>query len=349
MLSPVFKKISNLIYYALFWLGVIIVHFFVSYYFSKENIVVALVDAFVYNSIFAIISLGLWYAAFYNPIEKKSYLNIIITHLVIAAASISLWITLGNFFSREIIYSITNYNINFKESITLRILTGNLFYFVTIFSYYLYIYYTNFQEKLTNESKLESLIKEAELKAIKSQINPHFLFNSLNSISSLTISNPNKAQEMIITLSEYLRYSISQKDQQTSSLIKEIDNCKKYLNIEKSRFNEKLEIEFNIDEKCNGFIVPTMILQPLYENAIKYGVYESTEIVKITTDIKNYGDIIEIVIKNNFDPDAIPRKGEGFGLKSISDRLKIIYGSENLFSIKKDENTFTAKIIIPKK
>ncbi|MBN2521146.1 MAG: histidine kinase [Bacteroidales bacterium] len=350
MFNPVFKKIKYFLYYISLWIIISMIHFSILKFFGKYSTITSLIDSIVYNIIFAIISIGLWYVVFYNSIEKKSYFNIILTHFIAAFITISFWIISGNFITSEILNSFSsNHDISLNNTISLRIISGIMFYLVTIFAYYLNIYYSNFKEKIINEAKLESLIKEAELKAIKSQINPHFLFNSLNSISLQTIKNPSKAQEMIINLSEYLRYSISQKDKQTSWLKEEIENCKKYLEIEKSRFGDKLETEFIIDEKCYDFYVPTMILQPLYENAIKHGVYESSDIVKIKTKIKHFDAFIEIEIINNFDPEAIIKKGEGFGLKSVRDRLILIYENENLFSIKKNKNTFTVKLIIPKK
>jgi len=243
--------------------------------------------------------------------------------------------------------SLNKVPVKFAGNAPYRIFSGVLYYSFITFSYYLFIYYNNVTEKSRNEARLQAIIKETELKAIKSQINPHFLFNSLNSISSLTISDPKRAKEMIINLSEYLRYSISHKDKQLSNLKIEIDNCKKYLEIEKIRFGTKLDIQFKYKESCMERIIPSMILQPLYENAIKHGVYESTELVKIKTSIECKPKHTEIIISNNYDPEAIPRKGEGFGLRSIKDRLLIIYNSNDLLVTKKTDYNFEVKLLLP--
>ena len=145
----------------------------------------------------------------------------------------------------------------------------------------------------------------------------------------------------------YLRYSISHKDKQINTLQNEIDNCKKYLEIEKIRFGKKLDTQFICNDSCLTRMVPSMILQPLYENAIKHGVYESTELIVIRTKVDCNPKYTEVFISNNIDPEAIPKKGEGFGLKSIRDRLFILYNDRDLLQVKKVENRFEVKLILP--
>ena len=139
-------------------------------------------------------------------------------------------------------------------------------YGLVILTYYLFESLTNLSEKKAKEARLESLIKETELKMLRSQINPHFLFNSLNSVSSLTITDPEKARDMVIKLSEFMRYALSRKDEQPVSFRSELENLRLYLNIEKVRFGDRLSIEENIDENCLEIKMPVMLLQPLYEN-----------------------------------------------------------------------------------
>jgi LytS/YehU family sensor histidine kinase len=230
-----------------------------------------------------------------------------------------------------------------------RFLIGILFYAVFTAIYYVIIYYNNFQEKLLRESELNALVKEAELSALKYQINPHFIFNSLNSISSLTLSNPKLAQEMTIKLSAFMRNTISKNEKQKKPLKEEINNAKLYLEIEKIRFADKFEFYDEISEECSTIEVPGMILQPLMENAIKHGVYESLGKVMIKLYCRDENDYFIIVVENNFDPESVPRKGEGIGLKNIRSRLKLIYNYDNLLRTEQDKNTFRASIFIPKK
>jgi two-component system LytT family sensor kinase len=211
------------------------------------------------------------------------------------------------------------------------------------------VYYENFKEKVKKEGELKALIREAELHALKSQINPHFLFNSLNSISSLTMSDPAKAQEMVINLSSIMRYSLKHGQNETVSFGTELQNIKLYLAIEKVRFGKKLQPVFNVDEKCYQGVLPNMILQPIFENAIKYGVYEATEPVEILTEASCSGEVLEISVSNSYDPGIRSRKGEGIGLRNIRERLQIIYGNPGLLRIKDTKKQFTIQLTIPQK
>jgi LytS/YehU family sensor histidine kinase len=191
------------------------------------------------------------------------------------------------------------------------------------------------------------LVKEAELKSLKYQINPHFIFNSLNSISSLTLSNPQKAQEMTIKLSSFLRSTLSKNERQKSKLSEEINNAKLYLDIEKVRFDDKFNFIEELEPKCMELEVPSMILQPLFENAIKHGVYESLDKVTIKLKCGHEKDYFKIIVENTFDPESVPRKGEGIGIKNIQNRLKLIYNQDNLVTTEKINNLFRVNIFIP--
>jgi LytS/YehU family sensor histidine kinase len=234
-----------------------------------------------------------------------------------------------------------------STSIIWRSLIGLLFYTIIVSIYYLLIYYTNFREKLQQESELNALVKEAELRSLKYQINPHFIFNSLNSISSLTISDPDKAREMTINLSTFLRGTLSKNEKQKTKLSEELDNVRLYLKIERVRFEGKFELTEELSDECLNMEVPNMILQPLFENAIKHGVYESLNLVKINLSCKREGDYLKITVANNYDKDAAPRKGEGIGLKNIRNRLQLIYNQDNLLRVNKADGKFSVDIFIP--
>jgi LytS/YehU family sensor histidine kinase len=202
-------------------------------------------------------------------------------------------------------------------------------------------------EKNAKEARLESLVKETELKMLRSQINPHFLFNSLNSISSLTITNPEKARDMVIKLSEFMRYALSKKDEQPVTLRSELENLRLYLEIEKVRFGDRLFTEENISENCLDIKMPVMILQPLYENAIKHGVYESTECVNIRTKVSCNNGYLEIVISNNYDQAPTSAKGTGTGLINVSRRLDLFFGNRASIKSTKENGVYTVSLFIP--
>ena len=236
-----------------------------------------------------------------------------------------------------------------KENLAAYIFGGYMLYLTYVIFFYAVSYYQGFKEKLRNEGNLKSLVKEAELHALKSQINPHFLFNSLNSISSLTISDPIKAQEMVINLSSLMRYSLKHDQMEKVPFSEELKNNQLYLQIEKVRFGNKLNSVFEIEDKCMNALIPNMILQPLFENAIKYGVYEAIEPVNIITCGICRNGFLEITISNNYDSTTIGKKGEGIGLRNIRDRLQIIFGNPMLMKVEDNKKEFKVTIAIPQK
>jgi LytS/YehU family sensor histidine kinase len=163
------------------------------------------------------------------------------------------------------------------------------------------------------------------------------------------MSDPAKAQEMVINLSTLMRYSLRHGQDEKVSFGTELENNKLYLSIEKVRFGDKLRPVFKVDEICFKSVIPNMILQPIYENAIKYGVYEATEPVEIVTEASCNGEFLEITVRNAYDPGVKSKKGEGIGLRNIRERLQIIYGNPGLLNIKDNRKVFTITLSIPQK
>jgi len=159
--------------------------------------------------------------------------------------------------------------------------------------------------------------------------------------------DPEKAQSMIIKLSDFLRFSLSIKPDDKITLKKEIENIKRYLDIEKVRFGNRLSMSFDIAESSFEILVPSLILQPLFENAIKYGVHDNTgeTLIKASTIVTSNSMMFSI--SNNFDPEAIPQKGNGIGLNNIKERMFLLYNNQDLVKIDKTNNQFTVNIIFP--
>ena len=240
-----------------------------------------------------------------------------------------------------------SYSSFFISTLPWRYLVGVLYYFIFTAFYYVIIYYSDYQERTVRESELRSLITQAELKSLKFQINPHFIFNSLNSMSALTVINPDKARNMILKLADFLRYTLASNERQTTSLSDEIKNIRLYLDIEKIRFEDKFEFIEDVEEECLTVKVPSMILQPLFENAIKHAVYEALDKVTINLTAKIRNDFMEINVQNNFDGNSIKKSGTGIGLNNIKSRLELLYNQEDLLNIVDKDNMFCVTIYIP--
>lgn len=346
MFSPFSNKKTTIFYYIIIWMVIFINHIGILISFV-DNSNVAIVDSLVYNLIYCLIGMGIWYPIQYINIDESRPGKIIQNHVITAVITSIIWVYSG-YFILSYLYASDEFYLQFlKNSIGWRIYAGIIYYSILVSLYYVIFYYRSFRTKLENEHRLQTLVKEAELKSLKYQINPHFIFNSLNSISSLTISDPEKAREMSTNLSTFLRKTLADNENKNIRLNEEVENIKLYLEIEKVRFGERLDFKINISDKCEEYEIPNMILQPIIENAIKHGVYESIDKVTITFTCKLEGEFISITISNNFDPTSISDIGEGIGLKNIRNRLNLIYNRSDLISISKDSNLFKVSLQIP--
>ena len=306
----------------------------------------AFADSFVNILLFGGMGLGVWYMVVYTDPDEMSRLQFLANHVAAALIFISLWLFVGGVIVHLFVQSPAYYGF-YENSYPGRAWTCLMLYVLLVLFYYLIVYYRNFREKVERTSQLESMVKESELKALKSQINPHFLFNSLNSIASLTMTKPERAREMVVCLSEFMRYSLKSRNEDMVSLNQELHNIELYLKIEKVRFGSKLVYHFDMDEGAGEFPVPNLILQPIFENAIKYGVYEAVDPVEIRLNAAVEDDFLVLDIENDFDPDTVPAKGEGVGLRNIGSRLRVMYGRSGLLDVEKRLNTFLVHLKIP--
>jgi sensor histidine kinase YesM len=204
------------------------------------------------------------------------------------------------------------------------------------------------QEELSKrESQMLELSREAELAQLRQQLQPHFLFNSLNSINALVISQPQKAREMVLLLSDFLRGTIRKEVQTWVTLEEEISYLKMYLDIERVRFGHRLKVDFSVDQETEQCKLPPLLIQPLVENAIKHGLYGVIGEVKIEMKCKKEGNYLTLEIQNPFDPEFISQEGTGFGLNSIERRLYLLFGRKDLLQKTAADGLFSVQLYIP--
>ena len=334
--------------YMLMWMALMAIHFSLLYMGYGMSQKAALADSLVFNLLFALIGAGLWYMVRYSDLQSKKFGELAFYHLSGAAVTVFAWLGLGYIILNNVLLQDSAYHDFLKSTLSFRIVTGIMIYALLVTVYYLIINFRELKEKSQREARLTGLLKEAELNLLRSQIRPHFLFNSLNSISSLTMTDPGKAQEMVIKLSEFMRYSLNLPDSMMSTLEKELYHVELYLDIEKVRFGDRLVFEKNIGEGAESWNLPVMTLQPLIENSVKYGVYEAPEptLIKLVATLDE--GVLEVRIGNTYDPDARARKGTGTGLKNIQARLLNLYGTSSLMKIKPSDNYFEVILRIPR-
>ena len=346
MKHPLTNNYRLLGFYVLFWVAIAVFNLILQVVWYDVTLTESLLDTGTTYILFPLLGSSIWYSIRYNSLEEIGIGRLVLFHFVAASILCGIWVAISYAIFQPFI---TEKNHFLKDGFPSKIFAGYAMYAIYLVFFLAVNYYESLKEKIKKEGEYKALIREAELQALKSQINPHFLFNSLNSISSLTVSNPEKAQEMVINLSTFMRYSLMHNEKEMVSFSRELENIKLYLSIEKVRFGKKLNAEFEIDAHCLESEIPNMILQPLYENAIKYGVYETTEQVTIKTTCVCDGNSLKIIITNDYDADSIKRKGEGIGLRNIRKRMEIIYNQPDLIKITDHKTSFEVQLIIPQK
>ena len=212
------------------------------------------------------------------------------------------------------------------------------------------LWYNQKEQKENEERKTdaEKLAKEAELFKLRQQLQPHFLFNSLNSINALIGSRPDEARKMVQQLSDFLRGTIKKEETQWVSLQEEMQYLQLYLDIEKVRFGNRLVTIIEVEENIKQLKLPALLLQPIMENAIKFGLYDTTGETVIRLQAVKENDNLVIEVQNPFDPEtSSPKQGIGFGLKSIQRRLYLLFARTDLLTTFAKENIFTTIVKIP--
>ncbi len=230
---------------------------------------------------------------------------------------------------------------------TLRASFGSfLFLIIWNLIYFTYHYIEKSRQEQLDKIRLQTLVKELELKTIKAHINPHFIFNALNSIRALVDENPERARQAITELSNILRSSMQAEKLETSSLEKELGIVKDYLALEHIRFEDRLNVVYDIDDDTLDQPVPPMMLQTLVENAIKHGISKRVEggTIRIISDFK--GDSHELIVQNTGHLNGTYNH-DGFGIYSTQNRLLLMYGEKAHFQIKDENDVVEAKITMP--
>ena len=349
VMNPIFGNYRSRMLYAGIWIVVVIMQSVVVYLSAADlPFGYILVDSVVFSLILACCIMLLWYPVRFNQWERRTWHFNLVAHFSLACVVVSFWLSTGYGICCLFGRGNAAYHRFLTISLCWKALEGMLFYAVAVLVYYLYVYVGQLNEKAANEIRLNELIKDSELNMLKSQINPHFLFDGLNSVHSLMICHPEQAQKMLVALSDYLRYAVLSNNNMYSHVKDEMENIARYLSIEKLRFGEKLAYESDIDPECLSAEIPSMLLQPLFENAVKHGVYESLETVCIMAKITRDGKYVNIEINNSFDHEGVSqKKGSGTGLQNIRERLRLLYGTDAAMQAKAESGVFTVILKIP--
>jgi len=306
---------------------------------------IALTDASLSNTLLAVmLALMIYILGLYRP-QKRKYLFLLVWCLALSGLwAVMTRISLAGLFAHH-----PDYLLFLRKSMPLRF---DITLLVTGCAAITSMLWHSQEEQKQQESRkrhAEKMARDAELYKLRQQLQPHFLFNSLNSISALTVSQPEQARKMIQRLSDFLRGVLKKEYQQWVTLADELQHLQLYLEMEQMRFGRRLSTEIIHDEESPAFLIPPLLLQPVVENAIKFGLYDTTAPALIRIKASVDRDLLTISVQNPFDPEtASPRPGAGFGLSSVQRRLYLLFARNDLLSASAEDHHFVTMLKIPR-
>jgi len=284
---------------------------------------------------YAFVCMSPWYVARPLLLHNASIARHVAQHAGAAILACALWLGLA-----QAVAAALDLSAILKPAVPLLVSLGFLLYALSIAVHY---------GALALESSREAAVqaREAELRALKAQIHPHFLFNSLNSIAALTSTDPEQARTMAIRLSDFLRKTLGLGERQSIRWGDELDLARTYLEVEQIRFGSRLRVEMNTDQACAECQVPPLVLQPLIENAIRHGIATLVEGGTVSVESRVHEGQLEVSVENAFDPDSPSPRRHGHGLRNVRDRLETRFGAAARLSAQSAENRFRASMTMP--
>ena len=299
--------------------------------------------------LYAFMCLSAWYSCRGAPLERSGALQLALTHLIAAVVVSGFWILSAKALGHELsnFSAFSDLEVRLSKSFPLLFGTGILLYLLAVAFFYVLLAVQQSRDAKEREMKAGVLARDAELRALKAQVNPHFLFNSLNSISALTSSDPAKAREMCVLLGDFLRRTLGLGEKAAIPLAEELSLIRSFLAVEKVRFGARIQMEEDIDKEALDVFVPPLLLQPLVENAVVHGISNLVEGGSIRLDIHAHDGLLSIAVENSFDPDSPPRRRGGVGLANVRQRLATRHGNLASFDVKSEGDRYRVAITLP--
>ncbi len=295
------------------------------------------------------VNLSAWFLCRAFPFERNSIWKILLVSIVSVVLISSLWTLLawGWLNAVEQFFTVTLSPVPLLQTLLTVFGIGVQLFLLSLALSYLIAAFERSKDAERNAYESKLLAQNAELKALRMQIDPHFLFNSLNSISALTTTNPELARTMTTTLADFFRKSLQYGSKETVSLKEELSLLNHYLDIEKIRFGKRLNVVQTIEPQALSCLMLPLLLQPLTENAIKHGIADSIEGGTISISANTKGSRLFISIENPIGGEASRKKGTGLGLDIVKKRLAATYGTESDLQTESDGKVFRVILFFP--
>ena len=348
-MHPLLTRISRLGLYLLAWVPLVAVSIYVMATrgtLGWAQATAIAVPAFLF---YALLCLSAWYPCRATPLGKVSFARLMLTHLIAAVFISFVWTQVGRAISYVVLSreQFDAMNRQYGPQVNAIFTIGILLYLLSVAFHYVLIAMEESRRAEAQAVEARVLARDAELKALKAQVNPHFLFNSLNSISALTSVDPAKARQMCILLAEFLRMTLGLGEKNAIPLAEELALLERFLAIEKVRFGARLHVEEEIQEESRSVLVPPLVLQPLVENAVVHGIGNLPDggTIRLVSQIND--GRLSIAIENTFDPESTPTRRTGMGMANVRRRLEGRYSGEASIQVTAAADKFRVELSLP--
>ena len=305
--------------------------------------------AFPMCAAYAFACLSGWYVCRATPLKEANIARVITTFGLASVLTSGLWLLATRLWVLllDSLSVFRGLNDRYAGETGGLFLAGVLLFFLASAVHYLLLLVEESRRAEKRALELQVFAREAELKTLRAQIDPHFLFNSLNSISALTSQDASGARRMCLLLADFLRRSLQLGAKEQISFGDELQLAESFLDIEKVRFGDRLGVEQQVDPECHSCMVPPLLIQPLIENAVTHGIAPLIEGGILRIEAGRRGSSLEIVLENPFDEDSGRRAGAGLGLKNVRDRLKSMFGDEGRMDVQQTGGRFKVILRLP--
>lgn len=348
-MHPLLTRISRLGIYLLAWVPLVVTSIYVLASPGALGWARATAIAVPVFLFYALLCLSAWYPCRATPLGKVSFIRLMLTHLLAAAFMSFVWTQAGRAISYAVLSQeqFDSLSRQFGPQLNAIFTVGILLYLLSVAFHYVLIAMEDSRRADAQATEARVLARDAELKALKAQVNPHFLFNSLNSISALTNVDPEKARDMCILLADFLRMTLGLGEKVSVPLSEELSLVERYLAIEKVRFGARLQMQEQIDDATTAVHLPPLILQPLVENAVTHGIANLSAGGFIRLSSAGHNGRVLVTIENSFDPESTPARKSGLGLKNVRQRLEALYGDSANLQVSAENEMFRVELSLP--
>lgn len=323
-MHPILIRRSRLLLYLAVWIIFGLLLTFVFVYGGRAPVKWSLEFAVPLAVLLGLQSLSFWYVVQATPPGSTPISRMIVTWLTAGIASLIVWLIASYVWADWLLPDGESYGDEAAGILPVLIFAGAIGISLAVLGHYLVGAFQRSRDAERRALELQVLAREAELRSLRAQLDPHFLFNSLNSVAALIGNDTAAARQMCFLMAQFFRKSLTLAREQSITLGEEVSLVQTFLAIEKVRFGDRLQSKFDISDDVRDVAVPPLVLQPLVENAVHHGVAHLLEGGEVTVQARRREGFLELIVANPCDPDRPPSRGTGVGLANVRSRVETL-------------------------